>query len=66
MAEVIHRYVRYPSAGPKYRASEELAAEGAKNPVLQEAFAKAGMPTIQPQVLKVHNHFITSELQARA
>ena len=27
MAEVIHRYVRDPSAGPKYRASEELAAE---------------------------------------
>jgi len=42
--------------------SEKQAEEGFKDPLLQEAFAKAQMPPAQPQILKVHNSFVTSEL----
>ena|ERR1700674_4776642 len=45
--------------------SEARAQEGFKDPLLQEAFTKAEMPLVEPQIFPVHNYFITSELKVR-
>ena len=44
--------------------TEAAATAGMNDPRLIEGFKKAGMPESTPQMMKIHNHFITSEMKA--